>query len=102
VIAEAAATNIRRHSVHLRRIPRACPARGLAVRVDHDPAAATARITRPGGSRSRREMDLYKAAAEALQQLGGDDDDAAWLSEPLDADAMAICNAAASATILWD
>lgn len=38
----------------------------------------------------------------ALQQLGGDDDDAAWLNEPLDADTMAICNAASSATILWD
>lgn len=38
----------------------------------------------------------------ALQQLDGDDDDAAWLSEPLDADTMAICNAATSATILWD
>lgn len=38
----------------------------------------------------------------ALQQLGGDDDDAAWLNEPLDADTMAIANAASSATILWD
>ena len=37
----------------------------------------------------------------ALQQLG-DDDDTAWLSEPLDADTMAICDAASSATQLWD
>jgi hypothetical protein len=37
----------------------------------------------------------------ALQQLG-DDDDVAWLNEPLDADTMAICNEASSATILWD
>jgi hypothetical protein len=38
----------------------------------------------------------------ALQQLDGDDDDTAWLNEPLDADTMAIANAASSATILWD
>jgi len=37
----------------------------------------------------------------ALQQLGDDDDDA-WLDEPLDADTMAICDAASSATQLWD
>lgn len=41
-------------------------------RVDHDPAAATARITRRGGSRSRLEVDLYKAAAEASNQIVGD------------------------------
>jgi hypothetical protein len=51
-----------------RYIYRACPdhvrPRVSPDRVDHDPAAATARITRQGGSRSRREVDLYKAAAE--------------------------------------
>lgn len=38
----------------------------------------------------------------ALQQLDSDDDDAAWLNEPLDADTMAICNAASLATMFWD
>jgi hypothetical protein len=38
----------------------------------------------------------------ALQQLDSDEDDAVWLNEPLDAETMAICNAASSATILWD
>jgi hypothetical protein len=32
--------------------------------VGHDPAAAPDLITRRGGSRSRREVDLYYAAAE--------------------------------------
>lgn len=38
----------------------------------------------------------------ALQQLDGDDAAAAWLNEPLDADTLAICSAASSATMAWD
>jgi hypothetical protein len=34
--------------------------------VGHDPAAAPDLITRRGGSRSHREVDLYYAAAEEL------------------------------------
>jgi hypothetical protein len=40
------------------------PARRCSFPVDHDPAAAAALIMRRSGSRSRREVDLYKAAAE--------------------------------------
>jgi hypothetical protein len=37
--------------------------------VGHDPAAAPDLITRRGGSRSRREVDLYYAAAEVRLDL---------------------------------
>ena len=53
--------------------PRSVPVcRGSSL-VDHDPAAPAALIMRRGGSRSRRGVDLYKAAAEdRLQPLEAD------------------------------
>jgi hypothetical protein len=69
-IAEAAATNIPRHSVHRRRMRGRMRRRPVLVRVGHDPAAAPDLITRRGGSRSRREVDLYYAAAEDRSTLG--------------------------------
>jgi hypothetical protein len=57
LIADAATSNISRHSVHRRRMAQACAARQIWPQVDHDPAAAPNPITRRGGSRSRREVD---------------------------------------------
>lgn len=57
--AEAAATNVSRHSVH-RPMPPSLLS-DVAIRrqqVDHDPAGVAAAIRRRGGSRSRREVDL--------------------------------------------
>jgi hypothetical protein len=42
-----------------------CAVGQCSSRVGHDPAAAPDLITRRGGSRSRREVDLYYVAAEA-------------------------------------
>jgi hypothetical protein len=43
--------------------------RPVLIRVGHDPAAAPDLITRRGGSRSRREVDPYYAAAEARTRI---------------------------------
>jgi hypothetical protein len=56
-IADAATTNVFRHSVHRRRISGACADDGGRPQVDHDPAAGDVLITRRGGSLSRREVD---------------------------------------------
>jgi hypothetical protein len=55
--ADAAMTNVFRHSVHRRRISGACADDGVRPSVDHDPAAAAALITRRAGSLSRRKVD---------------------------------------------
>jgi hypothetical protein len=64
----------------------------------HDNPGWRAAFSRHEEGRPYVKIDMLLA----LQQLGSDDDDAAWLNEPLDSETMAICNAAASATILWD
>jgi hypothetical protein len=55
--ADAATTNVFRHSVHRRRISEACADDGVRPKVDHDPAAAAVLTTRRGGPLSRREVD---------------------------------------------
>jgi hypothetical protein len=75
-LADAAATNVFRHSVHRPRIPGTCAAGGAAAtgatrhryratattttataKVDQYPAAVADRFTRRGGSISRRQVD---------------------------------------------
>jgi hypothetical protein len=55
--ADAATTNVFRHSVHRRRISGACADDGVRPQVDHDPAADGTLIRWRGGSLSRREVD---------------------------------------------